>query len=92
MVAQHHTDASARERAAEYYYLQAISMLELDSLDACYDMLEHCRLLEPESSAVQYDLSAFYQFLEKDSLAHAMLKDIVNKEPHNIKYSEALVE
>lgn len=92
MVAQHHSDASARERAAEYYYLQAISMLELDSLDACYDMLEHCRLLAPESSAVQYDLSAFYQFLEKDSLAHAMLKDIVNKEPHNIKYSEALVE
>ena len=62
--AQHHADTSARERASEYYYLHAISLLEQDSLDASFDMLEHCRILAPESSAVQYDLSAFYQFLE----------------------------
>lgn len=91
-MAQHDADGPERERAAEYCYLHAISLLEQDSLDASYDMLEHCRLLSPESSAVQYDLSAFYQFLGKDSLAHAMLKDIVSKEPHNMKYCEALVE
>lgn len=90
--AQHHADTSARKRAAEYYYLHAISLLEQDSLDASFDMLEHCRILAPESSAVQYDLSAFYQFLGRDSIAHAMLKDIVSKEPHNMKYCEALVE
>ena len=91
-VAQCDADSKARERAVEYCYLQAISMLEQDSLDASYDMLEHCRLLAPASSAVKYDLSAFYQFLGKDSLAHSMLKDIVDKEPHNMKYCEALVE
>ena len=91
-LAQHGTDSKARERAAEYYYLQAISLLEQDSLDAGFEMLGHCRMLSPESSAVQYDLAAFYQFLGKDSLAHAMLKDIVEKEPYNINYSEALVE
>ena len=90
--AQHDADTPARERASEYYYLHAISLLEQDSLDASFDMLEHCRILAPESSAVQYDLSAFYQFLGRDSLAHAMLKDIVSKEPHNMKYCEALVE
>ena len=91
-LAQHGTDSKARERAAEYYYLQAISLLEQDSLDAGFEMLGHCRMLSPESSAVQYDLAAFYQFLGKDSLAHAMLKDIVEKEPYNINYSDALVE
>lgn len=90
--AQHDADTPARERASEYYYLHAISLLEQDSLDASFDMLEHCRILAPESSAVMYDLSAFYQFLGRDSLAHAMLKDIVSKEPHNMKYCEALVE
>ena len=90
-VAQHAADSTARSRAVEYYYLQAISMLEQDSLSASFDMLEHCRLLAPESTAVQYDLSAFYMFLGKDSLAHAMLKDIVDKEPLNMKYCEALV-
>lgn len=90
--AQHGADGKARERAAEYYYLQAISLLEQDSLDACFEMLEHCRRLSPESSAVKYDLASFYQFLGKESQAHEMLKDIVEKEPHNIKYCEALVE
>ena len=90
-LSQHRTDSMARERAAEYYYLQAISMLEQDSLDVSFGMLEHCRLLAPESTAIQYDLSAFYQFLGKDSLAHRMLEDIVEKEPGNNKYCEALV-
>lgn len=90
--AQHSAGSTARERAVEYYYLQAISLLEQDSLDASLELLEHCRMLAPESSAVQYDLSAFYQFLGKDSLAHCMLKNIVEKEPLNMKYCEALVE
>lgn len=91
-MSQHSADNTARERAVEYYYLQAISMLEQDSLDASFELLEHCRMLAPGSSAVQYDLSAFYQFLGKDSLAHEMLEDIVAKEPLNMKYCEALVE
>lgn len=91
-LAQHAVDSAARERAVEYYYLQAISMLEQDSLDASFSLLEHCRLLAPESSAVKYDLSAFYQFLGNDSLAHLMLEDIVEEEPENMKYCEALVE
>ena len=90
--AQQGADSDARERAAEYYYLQAISLLEQDSLDASFALLEHCRLLSPESSAIQYDLAAFYQFLGKDSLTHSMLKSIVEKEPDNMKYCEALVE
>ena len=89
--AQERSDAVARERAVDYFYLQAISLLEQDSVDACFEMLEHCRALAPESSAVLYDLSPFYMFLGKDSIAHSMLEYIVAKEPDNVKYAEALI-
>ena len=89
--AQVTADSDAHERAVDYFYLQAVSLLEQDSIDACFEMLEHCRALAPESSAVLYDLSAFYLFLGKDSIAHDMLEYIVAKEPDNRKYSEALV-
>lgn len=89
--AQVTVDSDAHERAVDYFYLQAVSLLEQDSIDACFEMLEHCRALAPESSAVLYDLSAFYLFLGKDSIAHDMLEYIVAKEPENRKYSEALV-
>ena len=84
-------DAAARERAVDYFYLQAVSLLEQDSVDACFEMLEHCRALAPESSAVLYELSPFYLFLGKDSIAHSMLEYIVAKEPDNVKYGEALI-
>lgn len=89
--AQNVADSAARERAVDYFYLQAVSLLEQDSVDACFEMLEHCRALAPESSAVLYDLSAFYLYLGKDSAAHSMLERIVAEEPDNVKYSEALV-
>ena len=84
-------DVAARERAVDYFYLQAVSLLEQDSVDACFEMLEHCRALAPESSAVLYELSPFYLFLGKDSIAHYMLEYIVAKEPDNVKYGEALI-
>ena len=84
-------DIAARERAVDYFYLQAVSLLEQDSVDACFEMLEHCRALAPESSAVLYELSPFYLFLGKDSIAHSMLEYIVAKEPDNVKYGEALI-
>ena len=84
-------DVAARERAVDYFYLQAVSLLEQDSVDVCFEMLEHCRALAPESSAVLYELSPFYLFLGKDSIAHSMLEYIVAKEPDNVKYGEALI-
>lgn len=84
-------DSVARARAVEYYYLQARSYMDLDSLDGCFDMLEHCHALDSSSLTVMYDLSSFYAFLKKDSIAHDMLVRIVETEPSNIYYNKALV-
>ena len=84
-------DSVARARAVEYYYLQARSYMEQDSLDNCFEMLEHCRALDPASLTVMYDLSSFYAFLNKDSIAHDMLDRIVAADPSNTYYNKALV-
>ena len=84
-------DSVARARAVEYYYLQARSYMEQDSLDNCFEMLEHCRALDPASLTVMYDLSSFYAFLNKDSIAHDMLDRIVTADPSNPYYNKALV-
>lgn len=85
------TDSVAQERAVEYYYIQARSYMEQDSLDSCFEILEHCHQLDTASLAVMYDLSSFYAFLNKDSIAHDMLVRIVDADPSNIYYNKALV-
>ena len=84
-------DSVARARAVAYYYLQARSYIEQDSLDCCFELLEHCRALDSASLTVMYDLSSFYAFLNRDSIAHDMLIRIVEADPSNIYYSKALV-
>lgn len=84
-------DSTARTRAVEYYYLQARSCMEQDSLDRCFELLQHCHALDPSSLTVMYDLSSFYAYLGKDSIAHAMLDHIVKEDPSNVYYNKALV-
>ena len=85
------SDSVARMRAMEYYYLQARSFLEQDSVDRCFEILEHCHAIDPGSLTVMYDLSSFYAYMNKDSIAHDMLDRIVKADPSNLYYSKALV-
>lgn len=89
--AQNSDVKSARERAVEYYYLEAISRYEQDSLDTAYEMLEHCLALDSASLPVKYELAAYYQVLGKDSIACELLESIVREEPSNMRYCDALV-
>ena len=85
------SDSVARVRANEYYYLQARSLMEQDSIDCCFEILEHCHALDTSSLTVMYDLSSFYAFWGKDCLAHDMLNRVVKADPSNIYYNKALI-
>lgn len=84
-------DSIARERAADYYYLQAVSLLEQEKYDAAYDMFEHCRSLSPSSSAVLYELANIYQYIGQRDEALAILRGIVQDNPKNYLFWESLL-
>lgn len=79
-------DSIERARAVDYFFLQAHSMIEQQKYDAAYDILEHCRFLQPESSAIQYDLANLYYFLGRREKTIEILREIVTDNPHNHQF------
>lgn len=84
-------DSTANERAADYYYLQAISLMEQEKYDAAYDMFEHCRSISPSSSAVLYELANIYQYIGQRDKALAILRGIVHDNKQNYLFWESLI-
>ena len=82
---------AAKQRAVDYYFMQAQSLIEQERYDEGFELLEHCHALDSSSAAIQYYLSTFYTFFREDSVALSMLKNIVAAYPDNEFYSEALV-
>lgn len=84
-------DSLERDRAVDYFYIQARGCLEQGEYDRYYELLEHCHAMDPGSCTVMYDLASVYKYLGKDSLAHEYLMRIVEKEPSNQHYNIALL-
>lgn len=84
-------DSVAREREVDYFYLQAISLMEQEKFDAAYDMFEHCRSLSPSSSAVLFELANIYQYIGRRDKALAILKSIVQDNKQNYLFWESLL-
>lgn len=90
--AQHSIDSTfTRQRAVDYYHMQAAALIEEERFDESFEFLEHCLALEPSSTAVQFLQTKYYAFLGKDSLVREMLEYIVEREPDNEAYRDALV-
>lgn len=85
------TDNVARARAAEYYFMESVALMQKDSVAQAMEMLEHCHALDPESSAIMYELASFYMYLNRDSAAHELLNRMVKSDPTNKYYNQVLV-
>lgn len=85
-------DAIASEREVDYFYLHAISLIEQEQYDAAYDVLEHCRALQPTSSAVLFELVNIYRFLGQNEKAFEILSSIVENNPDNYQFRMSLVQ
>lgn len=91
--AQQNTDSiDAQKRTVEYFLMEATSLQEQERYDECFEFLEYCRELEPESAAIQYLLAPYYIVMGNDSIALEMLEYIVETNPDNEAYCEALVQ
>ena len=84
-------DIDARSRAVDYFHLESTSLMEQERYDEAFELLEHCRSLDSTSSAIQYFLAPYYSVLGSDSIAGAMLENIVREDPDNEDYNDALV-
>lgn len=84
-------DSVAHERGSDYFYLQAISLMEQEKYDAAYEMFEHCRALSPSSSAVLFELANIYQYIGQRDEALSILRGIVRDNPQNQLFWESLL-
>ena len=84
-------EIDARKRAVDYFHLESTSLMEQERYDEAFEMLEHCHSLDSTSSAIKYFLAPYYSVLGKDSIASAMLEDIVRENTDNEDYNDALV-
>ena len=91
--AQHNIDSvDAQKRAVEYFLMEATGLEEQERLDESFEFLEYCRELDPESAAIQYLSSPYHFAMDNDSIVLEMLRNIVENNPDNEAYCEALVE
>lgn len=83
-------DSLSRQRAFDYFYLQALSLKEQEAHDAALEMFEHCLALNPSSPAVIFELSNYYMFLGKKNEALGLMQQAVKMEPGNFWYRQIL--
>lgn len=84
------SDAVARERTFDYFFLQALSLREQERYDEAFDLFEHCFALQPGSSAVSYELFSMYSFLGRKEEALAMMQRAAKGDPDNYWYRAIL--
>ena len=84
------SDVVARERAFDYFFLQALSLREQERYDEAFDLFEHCLALQPSSSAVSYELFSMYSFLGRKEEALAMMQRAAKGDPKNYWYMAML--
>ncbi len=83
-------DSIARVRAFEYYYMQALSLKELNEYSSAVDMFLHCVALQPENTSALFELVPIYNTLLNEEKAIATMEQVVKNEPSNAWYRQVL--
>lgn len=73
-----------------YFYLEAVRQSEADHNSAAFELLQHCRQINPAASEVNYSLSQFYVALKDTTNALDCLEKAAACAPRNTDYAETL--
>ena len=76
----------------KYFFLEAERQQNADHYDAAFELLEHCKSINPYASEVWFMQSVYYSELKKDSLALLCLGKAVKLNPDNANYQERLAQ
>lgn len=83
---------SRQDKARYAYFFQgAISRLNLSDEAGAFDLLMHCKEIDPDAAETYYYLSDCYEHLGNDSLRVAMLIKASELSPDNDVYKEQLL-
>lgn len=78
------------KRRFDYFYVEAVKQKVLGNHDAAYDLLQHCRQLDPHAGEVLYELGLYAMYMNDREEGVRLLKAASEQEPKNIWYIETL--
>lgn len=77
-------------RRFDYFFLEAQRQSLRENYAGAYDLLNHCRDIDPQAAEPYFFLSSYCSALGRDSLALAYLNRAVSLRPDNQTYLETL--
>lgn len=79
-------------RKFDYFFLEALRLKENNEHSGAYNALQYALNIDSTSSAALFELSQYYLFLKKDSLALDALQKTVRYDPERFEYKVALAD
>ncbi|MDR2087397.1 MAG: tetratricopeptide repeat protein [Dysgonamonadaceae bacterium] len=83
---------NAEGRKFDYFFLEALRLREADNHTGAYNLFQYALKTDSTSSNVLFELSNYYLFLKKDSLALDALQKAVKYSPGTFEYKVALAD
>ena len=76
----------------DQYFLEAMVQRQKGHHDAAFDLLRHCRDLNPDAPEVYYFLGQYYAALKQADASMACVKRAAELDPENTTYQETLAQ
>lgn len=83
------TDYNTKLRL-RYFYIEAANQQALGNYDVAYELLQHCKQIDPNAAEVYYALSSYDKELNSTALAIEDIKRAAELSPQNSTYQEQL--
>ena len=80
------------EEEYSHFFLEAMVQREKGNHDAAFDLLRHCRDLNPEAPEVYYFLGQYYAALKQPDFSMTCVKKAAELDPNNMTFMETLAQ
>lgn len=82
--------SAADQRKFDYFFYEGLKLKNAGKYDAAFDVFSHCMAIDSTAPAVLYELSNFYEQLNRPERAVELLKRAVANSKGNFTYKVAL--
>ena len=83
---------STVNKTYDHFFLEAMVQRQKGNHDAAFDLLRHCRDLNPDAPEVYYYLGQYYAALKDQEQSMACVKRAAELDPDNTTYLETLAQ